>query len=98
MELTSKFVDFLDSNVVSCSGTQNSGRAREIYWEVIIVWDTYTSRGSYQNNMCINLLTLQANCGVHINIVAKQPTSTNVEHDIVAPYCRFIASVLGLWK
>ena len=48
--------------------------------------------------MCINLLTLQANCGAHINIATKQPTSTNVEYDVVSPYCRFIASILGLCK
>ena len=35
--------------------------------------------------MCINLLTLQANCGAHINIVAKQPASTNDEYDMVSP-------------
>ena len=28
------------------------------------------------------MLTLQANCGAHISIVAKQPTSINDEHDM----------------
>ena len=48
--------------------------------------------------MCINLLTLQVNCGGHINIAAKQRTYTNDEYDMVSPYCRIIASFLGLFK
>ena len=56
------------------------------------------SGGSHQNIMCINLLTLQANCGARISIAAKQPTSTNDEHDMDSVYWRFIVSFLSLFK